>query len=83
MSSQTSDKSPAPRYFMIKVFLGRNNGTRSRHFPRTTEDMSHNLMKETGFQIRGELLLKTGEWRKMKLEFLFKLTHNPAKSKCM
>lgn len=38
-------------------------------------------MKETGFQIKGEIILKIGECKRIKLKFLFKLTHNRTKSR--
>ena len=40
-------------------------------------------MKEIRFQIKGEIILKIGECRRIRLKFLFKLTHNHTKSKCI
>lgn len=50
-------------------------------FPGQLRDSTDPFTKETGFQIKGEIILKIGECKRIKLKFLFKLTHNCTKSR--
>ena len=50
-------------------------------FPGQLRDSTDPFTKETGFQIKVEIILKIGECKRIKLKFLFKVTHHHTKSR--